>query len=255
MEPSIILDQTSRSITTSAETTNPASDGTLQKRARLAGLLYFLGALTAAYAFGYLPSKILVEGDAAATTNNMLAHEFAFRLGIVSKLVGAIISVFFMLALYRLFKHVNEQQAKLMAALVFVQIPIGFVLEAFEITSLMILKGQVWGTLALEQKQNMAMLFLEMNKYGTMALVLLWGMWLFPFGRLVYQSGFIPRILGIFLTINGIAYIIDSLTFLLFPDYKDTVRTYMFPLFFGEVAIILWLLIKGAKTPVVKPAT
>ena len=211
--------------------------------------------MTAAFSFGYVPSRFLVEGDAAATTGNILAHEFIFRMGIVATLAGQIISAFFILVLYRLFKPVNEQQAKLMVALVLVQIPIAFVLEVFQLTALLITKGEAWNTLAPEQRQSMIMLFLDMNQYGIMALELLWGMWLFPFGRLVYQSGFIPRVFGIFLFLNGIAYLMDSLTFLLFPDYRTPVHNFLFPLFFGEVAIMLWLLIKGVRTAAVKPVS
>ena len=73
------------------------------------------------------------------------------------------------------------------------------------------------------------------------------GLWLIPFGQLVYKSGFIPRILGILLIIASIGYIIESFSFLLLPDYISLIRTYTFILYFGELPIIFWLLIKGVK--------
>ncbi len=220
----------------------------LRKTARLAGLLYLALGITGAYAIMYVPSQIIVRGDAAATANNLIANEFLFRSGIVSHLICETLFVFLSLVLYRLFKQVNEQQAKLMVTLVIVQIPIVFLIESFSITSLMILKGEVLKGFGLEQKQDFALLFLNVRRYGIVNLEILWGLWLIPFGQLVYKSGFIPRILGVLLVIGGMAYVADSLTFLLFPDYRSFVSQYALPVFsIAEISIILWLLIKGVK--------
>ena len=219
-----------------------------KKTARIAGLLYLILAITGAYSIMYVPSQIIVRGDAAATANNLLANEFLFRTGIVSSLISSIIFVFLVLVLYRLFKQLNEHQAKLMFAFVIVQIPIAFLIEAFNITSVMILKGEVLKILELNQKQDFAMLFLKVHNYGTVILEIFWGLWLIPFGQLVYKSGFIPRILGVLLITGGIGYIIESLSFLLFPSYHSFVSQFTIVLYsIGELAMILWLLIKGVK--------
>jgi hypothetical protein len=76
------------------------------------------------------------------------------------------------------------------------------------------------------------------------------GVWLFPLALLVYRSRFLPRFLGVWLAIGGFAYVILSLTGELLPQYEETVYTYAQPGFFGELAIMLWLVIKGAKPPV-----
>ena len=219
-----------------------------KKTARIAGLLYLILGIIGAYGIMYVPSKIMVRGDAAATSNNILANEFLFRTGIVSQLISSVIFIFLVLVLYRLFKQVNEHQAKLMVAMVIVQIPIAFLIEAFNITSLMILKNEVLKTFELNQKQDMAMLFLKIHGYGIVTLEIFWGLWLIPFGQLVYKSGFIPRILGVLLIMAGIAYIMVSFIFLLLPDYKTFVNQYALVFFAaGEISTILWLLIKGIK--------
>ena len=219
-----------------------------KKTARIAGLLYLILGIIGAYGIMYVPSKIMVRGDAAATSNNILANEFLFRTGIVSQLISSVIFIFLVLVLYRLFKQVNEHQAKLMVAMVIVQIPIAFLIEAFNITSLMILKNEVLKTFELNQKQDMAMLFLKIHGYGIVTLEIFWGLWLIPFGQLVYKSGFIPRILGVLLIMAGIAYIMVSFIFLLLPGYKTFVNQYAFVFFSaGEISTILWLLIKGIK--------
>ncbi len=219
-----------------------------KKNARIAGLLYLLLAIIAPYGVMYVPSKTIVRGDAVATANNILANEFLFRTGIVSHLISVIIFLFLVLVLYRLLKQVNEHQAKLMVALVIVQIPIVFLIETFKITSLMILKGEVLKTLAPEQLQDLAMMFLKIHGYGLSMLEIFMGLWLIPFGQLVYKSGFIPRILGVLLLIAGIGYIVDSFTFMLFPNYRAF--TFQPALIFsglGELSTMLWLLIKGVK--------
>jgi hypothetical protein len=82
-------------------------------------------------------------------------------------------------------------------------------------------------------------------------LEMFWGLWLFPFGLLVYKSGFIPRILGIFLILNGIAYVIHFFTHLLLPNYQALVFKIATPIWtLGEISIMLWLLIKGVKNKI-----
>jgi hypothetical protein len=154
------------------------------------------------------------------------------------------------LLLYRLFKHVNERQAKLLVAFVIVQIPTVFFMEAFNITSLMILKGEILKTFELTQRQDLAMLFLKINDYGVLTLETFWGLWLFPLAILVYRSRFLPRFLGVWLIITGFFYLVLSFTSLLLPQYKDMVSNsvFAFPAELGEVALMLWLLIKGVKT-------
>ena len=158
------------------------NSSSLKNTARLAGLWYLLLAITGVYSIIYVPSKIMVRGDAVATANNILANEFIFRTGIISDIISNTIFVFLVLVLYRLFKQVNEHRAKLMVALVIVQIPAVFIMEAINITSLMIFKGEILKTFELSQRQDLAMLFLKINDYGTLPLEMFWGLWLIPFG-------------------------------------------------------------------------
>ena len=221
----------------------------LKNSARLAGVLYLLLAITGAYGIMYVPSKIIVRGDAVTTATNMLANELLFRTGIVSQLISVTIFLIMALVLYRVFKQVNEHQAKLMVAFVIVQVPIVFLIETFNMTAIMILKGDVLKTLTSEQFPNGAMVFLKTHGYGIMLLETFWGLWLIPFGQLVYKSGFIPRILGVLLIIAGLGYTIDSLTFMLFPNYRDITKVPAFTFSaIGEISTILWLLIKGVKS-------
>ncbi len=218
-----------------------------KKTARIAGLLYLIWIITGLYSIFYVPSHTIVQGDAVATANKILANEFIFRTGIINDLISITIGIFLLMVLYRLFKQVNERQAKLLVALVIVQIPVVFIMDAFNITSLMIFKGEILKTFELSQRQDLAMLFLKINDYGTLTLAMFWGLWVFPLAILVYKSRFLPRFLGVWLFIDGFALLVLSFTGLLLPQYKDIVSKIAFPAMLGEVAFMLWLLIMGAK--------
>lgn len=220
----------------------------LKKTARLAGLLYLILIITGVYSIIYVTSKIIVQGDAVTTSKNIIDNEFLFRTGLINDLISNTIFLLLVLVLYQLFKQVNEHRAKLMVALVVVQIPAVFIMEAFNITSLMIIKGEVLNTFELSQRQDLAMLFLKINDYGMVTLEMFWGLWLIPFGLLVYKSGFIPRVFGILLIIAGIAYMNDSFVSLLFPTYSTFVsKPTLILVAIGEISITLWFLIKGIK--------
>jgi hypothetical protein len=223
----------------------------LKKTARIAGLLYVLMCMPTPYALIYVPSHIMVDGNATATTNNILAHEFFFRLSIVSQFFSMIIFVLLAFALYRLFEQVDGRNAKLLVTFVVVQVPMVFLFELFNFTSLMIAKGEILRAVQIEQKENLVMLLLNIHSYGIMTLEIFWGLWLIPFGQLVYKSGFIPRIFGFCLFIGGIGWVSDSVTFLLFPAYHPFVSRYIMVIgAIGEFPIILWLLINGVKNDI-----
>lgn len=220
----------------------------LKRTARLSGLLYLLLIITGVYGIFYVSTQVIVLGDTVTTAQNILSNEFLFRTGIINDIISNTIFVFLVLTLYHLFKQVNKHHAILMVVLVIVQIPVVFIMEAFNITSLMLFKGEILKTFELSQRQDLAMLFLRINNYGTLTLEMFWGLWLIPFGLLAYNSRFIPRIFGILLIIAGIAYMIDSSVALIFPSYRVFVNQPILLLVaIGEVSITLWLLIKGVK--------
>jgi Domain of unknown function (DUF4386) len=219
-----------------------------KKTARIAGILYLLLTITGIYGLMYVGSQIYVSGDTAATSQKMLANEFLFRTGIASNLISQTLFVFLVLAFYRLLKQVNENQAKLMVALVLVSIPITFLCESFDITALMILKGDILPSLTPQQQQEWAMAFLKMNGNGILVVEVFWGLWLIPLGLLFYKSGFMPRLLGALLVLGGIAYLIQVGTALIFPAYSPFVNQFTsIAVAIPEFSTVLWLLIKGVK--------
>ena len=225
----------------------------LRKTARLTGALYFIWILTGLFSLMYVPSHTMVHGDAVGTAKKMLANEFLFRTSLINNIASSAIWVVLVLLLHRIFKKVNERTAKLLVALVIVQIPVAFVMGAFDITALMIFKGEILQTFEPIRRQDIAMLFLKVNDNATTTLIMFWGLWLLPLGQLVYKSGFIPRIFGWCLFIGGIGWIIDSIVIFLFPSYSPFISTYVMATgTIGEIPIMLWFLIMGVKNNYVK---
>ena len=218
------------------------------KAARIAGAVYLSMVVTGPFSLMYVPGKLIVKGNATATASNVLAHQTLFSLGIVANLLGSVIFICLAIALYRLFREVDRTQAQLMVGLVLVSAAVGFMNELNNIAALILFRGGAFLTVFnKDQLDALGMLFVRLHGQGNVINEIFWGLWLFPFGVLVYKSRFLPRILGVWLIVNCFAYVIISLTGIFSPEHYSKVFTWSQPLLFGEIAIMLWLLIKGAK--------
>jgi hypothetical protein len=222
-----------------------------KRQARVAGVLYFLIGVTAPIGLMYVPGKLIVADDPAATADRIRASESLLRIGIASELFHQVICVFLVLALYRLFKAVNEAHARQLVILgSLVSVPIMFLNVLNEFAALMLVRGASFLS-AFDQPQRdaLAFLFLRLHDEGISVVSIFWGLWLFPFGMLVIRSGFFPRVLGVLMIIAGVAYLASAFTSLLLPHYAHPVGQYAMILELGEIPIMLWLLIWGARVP------
>jgi hypothetical protein len=218
---------------------------------RVAGFWYLLLSLIGPLRLIYIPTKLFVHGNATATVNNIAAHEWLFRFGIVADLAGAIVLILLTLAFYRLFQGVDPYLAVLVVIFGGVMPSlINFIGVVSDAAALTIVHGADFLSVFDKAQQDaLAVLFLHLRDHQNTAAEILWGVWLFPLALLVYRSRFLPRFLGVWLGINGFAYVILSLTGILFPQYQDKVFLLSQPALFGELALMLWLVIKGARPP------
>jgi hypothetical protein len=223
----------------------------IKRQARVAGVSYFLVLLIAPVGLEYVPAKLYVRGDAAATADHIRASESLLRIGISTELLHEVFWIFVVLALYRLLKPVNEDRAREMLILgALVSVPIVFVNVVNEIAAMLLVGGaDFFAAFTRPQLDALAMLFYRLHGQGLNVASIFWGLWLFPFGTLVIRSGFIPRFLGWLLLPAGAGYVASAFTTLLFPQYEHSVDTIAGILEFGEVPIIFWLLIWGARFP------
>jgi hypothetical protein len=220
-----------------------------KKQARIAGLFYLLMAISGPLGIMYVPSNIIVSGDASTTINNLINSEMLFRLSIVSSMICQISFIFLVLALNRLFKGVNEMHARLMVSLVIAAVPIAFLNEIMHAAVLVLLSGSDYlNVFDPDQINALILVFLKLHEQGILIVGVFWGLWLFPFGYLIIKSGFVPKIFGILLIIGCFAYLADSLTAFLIPQHREIIsKLLMLPLAAGEISTIFWLLIAGIR--------
>lgn len=223
----------------------------IKHQARVAGFIYLLLAVSAPIGLLLVPGKLIVPKDATATADNLRAMGGLLRLGIASELFHQALGVFLVLALYRLFRAVDEALAKQVVILgALVSVPIMFVNVLNEIAAQTLVSGADFlSAFDKNQLDALAYLFLRLHGRGITVASIFWGLWLFPFGMLIIRSGFIPKVFGYLLMIAGSAYLASAFTTLILPQYAPQVAQVALPLEAAELPIIFWLAIWGARTP------
>jgi hypothetical protein len=221
----------------------------LQNPGRVAGLWYLLLILLDPLRLIYIPNKLFVDDNAAATVNNIAAHETLFRLGVIADLAGAVVLVLLTLAFYRLFAGVDRRLAVqvvifggVMPALLY------FVGVVCDLAALLVVRGAIFLSVFDKPQQDaLVVLFLKLRGQENIAAETLWGVWLFPLAVLVYRSRFLPRFLGVWLALAGFFWVAQSATGVLWPQYQRQLFSISQPAVFAEIALTLWLLIRGAR--------
>lgn len=222
---------------------------TLKRTARIAGLWY-LGFTLGPFYLLYVPSRTVVRNDAAATAARVLGHEMLFRWGMLAETVGAVIFVGLSLALYHLFERVDRHRARQLVALVLVSSSLGLAAVLFNAAALLVFHGgDPFAALDEHTRTAIGMLLIRMHGQANGINQMFWGLWLLPFGSLVVSSRFLPRWLGYWLLLDGVAWVALSVIWFLAPDYQDDLFHYLQPVFLAELAAMLWLLIIGVRGP------
>lgn len=215
------------------------------KTARVAGCLYLMLFPLGIFGIIYVPSSLIVLGDAATTASNIMANELLYRLSIVTALTLQIVYIFLALALYKLLNPVDKNNAVLMVILVLVAAPIAMLNELNHVAVLLVLSGSDFlTTFSLDQVRASVPLFLNLHEHGVFIAQIFWGLWLFPMGYLIFKSNFLPLALGILMIIGGFGYLVDSFVYFIFPDFDVTFSEFTF---LGELLLPLWLMFKGVN--------
>jgi hypothetical protein len=205
-----------------------------QKSTTILRFLYFFWAIIGLFSLMYVPSKLIVFGDALVTAKNIIANELLFRVSIVGCLITQLLFIIVVVLLYKLFETVNKNQSILMVVFALVSVPIAMISTLFKTAALLLLDSP-----------DQMMFFLNLNLQGTIIASIFWGLWLFPLGYLIYKSGFFPKFVGIAVIIGGFGYIIDSFMKLILPNLNITPLVDILTL--GEMVFVLWIIIRGAK--------
>ncbi len=217
----------------------------VNKTARFAGFLYLLLAIFGGFAEFGVRQRLIVPGDAAATVDNILASESLFRLGFVAELAGQVVFVVLVLALYRLLKFVNRNQADVMVMFVLIAVTITCMNMLNQFAPLFLLGGADYLTVfSPEQVESLVLLFLNLQHAGYLIAQVFFGLWLLPLGILIYQSGFLPKLIGILLMVACAGYLLDVVIYAMWPQVDLVMSEFTF---IGELLLMIWLLVKGVN--------
>lgn len=230
-----------------------------KQTARIAGLLWLLTAITAGFSLIYVRPRINVPGDALATANNIIALESLFRIGIAAMVLSQVFTLFFGLAIFRLFKDANRTLAMVFLTSLLVAVGLGVANSLNNIGALSVLTNPDYmKAFAADQLVMLAMIFLRLNNSGIGLVEIFTAIYLFTLGLLIIKTRYIPRVLGVFLMIGACAFTVNTFTKILVPQFYPATLTQITMLLnaLGAPLTILWLLIKGVKVPqeVDKPA-
>jgi hypothetical protein len=227
-----------------------------KKQSRIAALLYFINGLPAPFALLYVPSVLIVRGDAAATANNVRNAEGLVRAGMAVELFSATVVIFAMVAFYRLFKAVSHKHAMTLMILMLISVPISYLNVLNDLAALTFARGPAFLAAVFDKAQldALVLFFLRLHNQGLILAQIFWGLWLFPFGIVVMRSGFIPRFVGIAAIVAGSGYVIASSVSLFLPPSAQGFADLAMILGVGELTF-LWMLIWGAEDHPGKHAT
>jgi hypothetical protein len=220
-----------------------------QRTARLAGLLYVLMGLPGAFYLQYVPRTLVVRGDAAATAERMLSSEPLFRIGLAAELLASLIFILTPLVLYQLFRGVDQRKAALIVIFALISIPISLVIVVFETTAFSVLTAPDYlSVFATGQREAIALLLVGLHARALDIAEIFWGLWLIPLGLVAYESGFVPRVIGVLLVGAGVAYVIAAFVSILVPQYGGlAANVAVVPEGLGEVSFLVWLLVARAR--------
>lgn len=224
---------------TAGEITDRLTRATL---ARITGGLYlaFMVASVLADALGHIGL-----GSAPQLLDSMTGSPEAFRLGLVFAFLSAFLFLMAAWGLYVLLRPVSRDLALLFLLLNTVGVAIQCA-SLLHLVSAMHLAAGVEGLPTLES-QALALAAAEVFRSGFVMAQLFFGTWLFPLGYLVMKSGFLPRLLGMLLILDGVAEMVWFLQALLLPDHPEIKTPGTVVSLLAEVGLTLWLLIRGVR--------
>ena len=212
-------------------------------RARITGVVYLLYFLTAVLAVFFIRG-LVVYSDAAATANNIMAHERLFRLSVAVGLIATALYIAVTVLFYGLFKPVNKTVSLLAAFFSLVGCAIQAFGSLFQVAPLVVLEGSPYlSVFKVDQLQAMALMSIKLNVQATYIYLVFFGLFNLLIGYLIFKSAFLPRILGVVMALSGLGW----LTFLS-PSVANYLLTYIEVLgIVAEASLMLWLLVKGVN--------
>jgi hypothetical protein len=221
-----------------------------QKTARVAGVLWLLAAATTGFPLVYVRPRLIVSGDAVRTVSNILAFESLFRASIASSVLSQIFFLCLGVTMYRLLRDAGKTLALVCMTSLVVGASIGGI-NALNNIAALVVSGDVddMKSFQPDQRNALVMTFIRLNNSGVGLGEVFIGVFMCAFGLFILRSGAVPRVLGVLLIIGACAFLINTFTKILIPQFYPGLMTQltMIPNAFGPPATMLWLLFKGVE--------
>jgi hypothetical protein len=213
-------------------------------KARMAGVFRLLEAVTASFPGVFVLGRLVVDGNAAATAANILGHERLFWVGFASALIGVAFHIAWALLMYELLKPVNRSLSLFAAFVILVGCAVQALTSLFYIAPLLILQGgSSWSAFSAEQLQSLALMFVKFNTYAFDIYLVFFGFWCILIGYLIFRSTFLPRVLGVLVTISGLGWV----TYL-HPPLANHLWPYIAAASaLGEIPLEFWLIVMAVN--------
>lgn len=213
-------------------------------KARMAGLFEALEGLTSAFGQVVIPGGMVVSGNAAATAAHILAHEGLYRLGFALSVAAVPFHLAWALLFHELLRPVGRRVSSLAVFVILAGCAMQAVTALLYLAPLLVLKsGASPGAFTPQQLQAMALVFLRLNALSFDIYLVFFGLWCVLVGSLIARSTFLPRVLGVLLMIDGVAwmlYLHPPLALRLFPFIAMASGL-------AEIPLQLWLLVRGVN--------
>jgi len=225
-----------------------ARAASVQKYARIAAVLFLLSFAAGGFGEAYVPSKIIVSGDASATAANIKTLDALFRMGFAGYLVEAVCDIALALIFYVLLRPVQKDLALLAAFFGLVGTAVYAVAELFYFAASHIVGGARYlNTFSPDQLNTLALLSLKLFGYGGGLFLVFYGVGWVIRGYLIFRSGYLPKFLGVLMTIGGLAFVARNFALVLAPSYPSSgLLLLLVP---GGLSLTVWLLIRGVDVP------
>ena len=237
--------------------TNLIADISQRQAARVAGFGWLLIIITGIFAEFFIRMELIVEGDAAATANNIMDSEALFKISIALDLIMLTVDVMVGLALYVLLKAVYKSLALLATFFRFAMaIILGINLLNLVFVLLLLSDADYLTVFETDELHSLVLLFLNAHGHGYDIGLVFFGLHLFVLGYLVFKSGYLPRILGFLLIFASLGYLIDSFANLFLSNDEAIISLAAIFLIMiavvAELSLSLWLILKSDQIPEMK---
>jgi hypothetical protein len=216
----------------------------IQTYARVAGVLFLVTMVAGFFGEAYVPYRVIVSGDAAATAKNIIAFNSLFRAGFASYLVEAVCDIALSLVMYELLRPVRKDLALLAAFFGLVSTALFAVAEFFYFGTSLIVGGAGYlKSFSPDQLNALGLLSLKMYGLGGGLFMVFYGLATLLRGHLIYRSGYLPKALGALLALAGTGFIVSNFVLVLAPAYASDFLA--LPMLVAGLAVTVWLLVKG----------